>query len=111
MPEGPEARAVKSPRAYSTRFPTMVSQGGVWSSGPWGFAGTNDGNPQITAEFVAPCYYMNNYSPTGFHHFRFLVITAAYAMLCRFEQQHAKEAQFRGVLAALAPVRAASLTL
>ena len=27
MPEGPEARAVKSPRAYSTRFPTMVSQG------------------------------------------------------------------------------------
>ncbi|KAJ6344901.1 hypothetical protein OIU78_007733 [Salix suchowensis] len=32
-------------------------------------------------------------------------------MLCRFEQQHAKEAQFRGVLAALAPVRAGSLTL
>ena len=27
MPEGPEAHAVKSPRAYATRFPTMVSQG------------------------------------------------------------------------------------
>ncbi|KAF9684803.1 hypothetical protein SADUNF_Sadunf04G0156600 [Salix dunnii] len=29
------------------------------SSGPWGFGGANDGNPRITAEFVAPCYYMN----------------------------------------------------
>ncbi|KAG6629751.1 hypothetical protein I3843_14G107800 [Carya illinoinensis] len=29
------------------------------SSGHWGFAGANDGNPKITAEFVAPCYYMN----------------------------------------------------
>uniref|UniRef100_A0A6M2F9C9 Rieske domain-containing protein n=1 Tax=Populus davidiana TaxID=266767 RepID=A0A6M2F9C9_9ROSI len=27
MPEGPEAHAVKSPRAYATRSPTMVSQG------------------------------------------------------------------------------------
>ena len=26
-PEGPEARAVKSPKACATRFPTMVSQG------------------------------------------------------------------------------------
>lgn len=26
-PDGPEARAVKSPRACATRFPTMVSQG------------------------------------------------------------------------------------
>ncbi|KAE8037559.1 hypothetical protein FH972_010140 [Carpinus fangiana] len=25
------------------------------SSGHWGFAGANDGNPRITAEFVAPC--------------------------------------------------------
>jgi len=31
----------------------------VESSGSWGFAGTNDGNPRISAEFVAPCYYMN----------------------------------------------------
>lgn len=135
LPEGPEARAVKSPRACATRFPTMVSQGllFVWpdengweraqatkppmlpddfnkpefstvtiqrdlfygydtlmenvsdpshidfahhkvtgrrdrakplefkleSTGPWGFAGANDGNPRITAEFVAPCYYVN----------------------------------------------------
>ena len=29
------------------------------STGPWGFAGANDGNPRITAEFVAPCYYVN----------------------------------------------------
>nr|AGT28277.1 pheophorbide a oxygenase [Liquidambar formosana] len=133
--EGPEARAVKSPRACVTRFPTMVSQGllFVWpdekgweraqateppmlpddfekpefstvtiqrdlfygydtlmenvsdpshidfahhkvtgrrdrakplpfkleASGPWGFAGSNDGNPRITAKFVAPCYYIN----------------------------------------------------
>ncbi|KAF2321731.1 hypothetical protein GH714_001949 [Hevea brasiliensis] len=27
LPEGPEARAVKSPRACATRFPSMVSQG------------------------------------------------------------------------------------
>ncbi|KAL8501299.1 hypothetical protein ACS0TY_020734 [Phlomoides rotata] len=133
--EGPEARAVKSPRACVTRFPTMVSQGllFVWpdengweraqatippklpdefdkpefssvtiqrdlyygydtlmenvsdpshidfahhkvtgrrdrakplpfkmeASGPWGFAGANEGNPKITAKFVAPCYYLN----------------------------------------------------
>ncbi|GKV26233.1 hypothetical protein SLEP1_g35575 [Rubroshorea leprosula] len=133
--EGPEARAVQSPRACATRFPTMVSQGllFVWpdengwerakatkplmlpddfekpefstvtiqrdlfygydtlmenvsdpshidfahhkvtgrrdrakplpfrlkDSGPWGFAGANDGNPRISAKFVAPCYYMN----------------------------------------------------
>ncbi|KAJ6904508.1 hypothetical protein NC652_022503 [Populus alba x Populus x berolinensis] len=31
----------------------------VESSGSWDFAGTNDGNPRISAEFVAPCYYMN----------------------------------------------------
>ncbi|KAG6760661.1 hypothetical protein POTOM_033836 [Populus tomentosa] len=108
MPEGPEAHAVKSPRAYATRSPTMVSQDKpelsaviiqhdllycydtllenvsdpllidfshhkvigrrdrakplafkMESSGSWDFAGTNDGNPQISAEFVAPCYYMN----------------------------------------------------
>ncbi|KAL5580143.1 hypothetical protein UlMin_012585 [Ulmus minor] len=134
-PEGPEARAIKSPRACATRFPTMVSQGllFVWpdengwerakatkppmlpddfgkpefstvtiqrdlfygydtlmenvsdpshidfahhkvtgrrdrakalpfkveSSGHWGFAGANEGNPRISAEFVAPCYYIN----------------------------------------------------
>ncbi|XP_051134472.1 pheophorbide a oxygenase, chloroplastic [Andrographis paniculata] len=133
--EGPEARAVKSPRACAKRFPAMVSQGllFVWpdengweraqatkpprlpedfdkpefssvtiqrdlyygydtlmenvsdpshidfahhkvtgrrerakplpfkmeSSGHWGFAGANEGNPKISAEFVAPCYYMN----------------------------------------------------
>ncbi|KAF2300695.1 hypothetical protein GH714_015194 [Hevea brasiliensis] len=135
LPEGPEARAAKSPRACATKFPTMVSQGllFVWpdengweraqatkppmlpddfdkpefstvtiqrdlfygydtlmenvsdpshidfahhkvtgrrerakplpfkleASGPWGFAGANDGNPRISAKFVAPCYYMN----------------------------------------------------
>ncbi|KAJ4827356.1 hypothetical protein Tsubulata_044803 [Turnera subulata] len=135
QPQGPEARALKSPRACATRFPTMVSQGllFVWpdengleraqatkppmlpddfdkpefstvtiqrdlfygydtlmenvsdpshidfahhkvtgrrdrakpltfkldSSGHWGFAGANDGNPQISAKFVAPCYYIN----------------------------------------------------
>ncbi|KAJ6904530.1 LOW QUALITY PROTEIN: hypothetical protein NC652_022524 [Populus alba x Populus x berolinensis] len=109
MPEGPEAHAVNSPRAYATRSPTMVSQDNkpefstvitqhdllycydtllenvsdpslivfshhkvtgrrdiakplpfkVESSGSWDFAGTNDGNPRISAEFVAPCYYMN----------------------------------------------------
>ncbi|XP_059429848.1 pheophorbide a oxygenase, chloroplastic-like [Corylus avellana] len=134
-PEGPEARALQSPRACATRLPTMQSQGllFVWpdengleraratkpprlpdefdkpefssvtiqrdlfygydtlmenvsdpshidfahhkvtgrrdrakplafkleSSGHWGFAGANDGNPRITAEFVAPCYYIN----------------------------------------------------
>ncbi|XP_009356948.2 pheophorbide a oxygenase, chloroplastic [Pyrus x bretschneideri] len=133
--EGPEARAVRSPRACATRFPTLVSQGllFVWpdengweranatkppmlpdefskpefssvtiqrdlfygydtlmenvsdpshidfahhkvtgrrdrakplpfkleDSGPWGFSGANDGNPRITAEFIAPCYYLN----------------------------------------------------
>lgn len=31
------------------------------SRGPWGFAGANEGNPQISAKFVAPCYYMNKY--------------------------------------------------
>ncbi|CAK9176093.1 unnamed protein product [Ilex paraguariensis] len=134
-PEGPEARAVRSPRACATRFPTMVSQGllFVWpdengweraeatktpmlpddfdkpefstvtiqrdlfygydtlmenvsdpshidfahhkvtgrrdrakslpftmeSTGPWGFAGSNEDNPKISAKFVAPCYYIN----------------------------------------------------
>lgn len=29
------------------------------SSGAWGFAGSNSGNPRISAEFIAPCYYMN----------------------------------------------------
>ncbi|KAK3205883.1 hypothetical protein Dsin_019929 [Dipteronia sinensis] len=29
------------------------------ASGPWGFAGANDGNPRISAKFVAPCYYIN----------------------------------------------------
>ncbi|XP_028756889.1 pheophorbide a oxygenase, chloroplastic [Neltuma alba] len=133
--EGPEARAIRSPRACATKFPTMVSQGllFVWpdengwekagaakppllpddfekpefatvniqrdlfygydtlmenvsdpshidfahhkvtgrrdrakplpfkleGSGPWGFAGANDGNPRISSKFVAPCYYMN----------------------------------------------------
>lgn len=133
--QGPEARAVLSPRACATRFPAMVSQGllFVWpdengwerakatkppmlpddfespefstvniqrdlfygydtlmenvsdpshidfahhkvtgrrdrakplpfkleESGPWGFAGANEGNPRITAKFVAPCYYIN----------------------------------------------------
>uniref|UniRef100_A0A803MGQ3 Pheophorbide a oxygenase domain-containing protein n=1 Tax=Chenopodium quinoa TaxID=63459 RepID=A0A803MGQ3_CHEQI len=31
----------------------------VESSGPWGFAGANDDNPKISAEFISPCYYMN----------------------------------------------------
>ncbi|KAA8544142.1 hypothetical protein F0562_022222 [Nyssa sinensis] len=133
--EGPEARAVRSPRACATRFPTIVSQGllFVWpdenglerarvtkppmlpddfdkpefstvtiqrdlfysydtlmenvsdpshidfahhkvtgrrdrakplpfkmeSTGHWGFAGSNDDNPKISAKFVAPCYYIN----------------------------------------------------
>ncbi|PSR86546.1 Pheophorbide a oxygenase [Actinidia chinensis var. chinensis] len=133
--KGPEAQAVRSPRACATRFPTMVSQGllFVWpdengwerahatkppmlpdafekpefstvtiqrdlfygydtlmenvsdpshidfahhkvtgrrdrakplpfkmeSTGHWGFAGSNEGNPKISAEFIAPCYYMN----------------------------------------------------
>lgn len=29
------------------------------SSGIWGFAGSNVGNPRISAKFIAPCYYMN----------------------------------------------------
>eukprot|EP00258_Populus_trichocarpa_P048154 XP_024464173.1 pheophorbide a oxygenase, chloroplastic isoform X3 [Populus trichocarpa] len=37
----------------------------VESSGSWGFAGTNDGNPRISAEFVAPCYYMNKWFQDG----------------------------------------------
>ncbi|KAL7618156.1 hypothetical protein Lser_V15G02417 [Lactuca serriola] len=133
--EGPEARAVQSPRACATRFPTMVSQGllFVWpdengleraratqppmlpddfenpefstvtiqrdlfygydtlmenvsdpshidfahhkitgrrdrakplpfkmdSTGHWGFSGENEGNPKISAKFIAPCYYIN----------------------------------------------------
>lgn len=28
-------------------------------SGPWGFSGANEGNPRISAEFIAPCYYLN----------------------------------------------------
>lgn len=28
-------------------------------SGPWGFSGANEGNPRISAEFIAPCYYVN----------------------------------------------------
>ncbi|GMI97203.1 PHEOPHORBIDE A OXYGENASE, LETHAL LEAF-SPOT 1 HOMOLOG, ACCELERATED CELL DEATH 1 [Hibiscus trionum] len=31
----------------------------VESSGPWGFGGSNEGNPKISSKFVAPCYYMN----------------------------------------------------
>ncbi|KAL9275969.1 Pheophorbide a oxygenase, chloroplastic-like protein [Drosera capensis] len=31
----------------------------VESSGHWGFGGSNEGNPRITAKFVAPCYAMN----------------------------------------------------
>ncbi|XVF46784.1 hypothetical protein PTKIN_Ptkin03bG0056200 [Pterospermum kingtungense] len=133
--QGPEARAVQSPKACATRFPTMVSQGllFVWpdengqdrasstkppmlpddfekpefatvsiqrdlfygydtlmenvsdpshidfahhkvtgrrdrakplpfkveSRGPWGFGGSNEGNPKISTKFVAPCFYMN----------------------------------------------------
>ncbi|KAF6171562.1 hypothetical protein GIB67_018086 [Kingdonia uniflora] len=133
--EGPEARAVRSPRACATKFPTLVSQGllFVWpdengwekasntkppmlpddffspefstvtiqrdlfygydtlmenvsdpshidfahhkvtgrrdrakplpfkleTSGVLGFSGANEGNPRITAEFIAPCYYVN----------------------------------------------------
>lgn len=33
------------------------------SSGHWGFAGANDGNPRISAEFIAPCYVINKYAP------------------------------------------------
>ncbi|XP_008812326.2 pheophorbide a oxygenase, chloroplastic [Phoenix dactylifera] len=29
------------------------------SSGVWGFAGSDSGNPRISAKFVAPCYYIN----------------------------------------------------
>lgn len=133
--DGPESRAVNSPRACATKLPTMVSQGllFVWpddngwerssvtdppmlpddfdkpefatvtiqrdlyygydtlmenvadpshiefahhkvtgrrdrakplpfkmeTSDPWGFSGANDGNPCISAKFVAPCYYVN----------------------------------------------------
>ncbi|KOM50629.1 hypothetical protein LR48_Vigan08g145600 [Vigna angularis] len=133
--EGPEARALRSPKACATRFPTLVSQGllFVWpdengwekasaskppmlpddyenpefatvniqrdlfygydtlmenvsdpshidfahhkvtgrrdrakplpfkmdARGSWGFSGANEGNPKISAKFVAPCYYMN----------------------------------------------------
>ncbi|XP_073112272.1 pheophorbide a oxygenase, chloroplastic [Elaeis guineensis] len=133
--EGPEARAILSPRACVAKLPTLVSQGllFVWpdengwekaaatkppmlpedfndpsfstvtiqrdlfygydtlmenvsdpshidfahhkvtgrrdrakplpfkmeSSGVWGFAGSDSGNPRISAKFVAPCYYMN----------------------------------------------------
>ncbi|KAJ8622794.1 hypothetical protein MRB53_031323 [Persea americana] len=133
--DGPEARAVRSPRACVAKLPTMVSQGllFVWpdengweraaaskppmlpddfddpafstvtiqrdlfygydtlmenvsdpshidfahhkvtgrrdrakplpfkleSSGVRGFAGSNSGNPRISAEFIAPCYYIN----------------------------------------------------
>lgn len=133
--DGPEARAVRSPRACVAKFPTLVSQGllFVWpdengwekaaatkppmlpedfddpsfstvtiqrdlfygydtlmenvsdpshidfahhkvtgrrdrakplpfkmeSTGAWGFAGSDSGNPRISAKFVAPCYYMN----------------------------------------------------
>lgn len=133
--EGPEARAVQSPRACATSFPTLVSQGllFVWpdengleratatkppmlpddfknpefstvtiqrdlfygydtlmenvsdpshidfahhkvtgrrdrakplpfkmdSNGHWGFSGENEGNPKISAKFIAPCYYIN----------------------------------------------------
>nr|DAD28607.1 TPA_asm: hypothetical protein HUJ06_030075 [Nelumbo nucifera] len=135
LPEGPEASAIRSPKACATRLPTLVSQGllFVWpdengwerasatkppmlpddfddpsfstvtiqrdlfygydtlmenvsdpshidfahqqvtgrrdkakpltfkmeSSGVWGFSGSNDGNPRITAKFLAPCYAMN----------------------------------------------------
>ncbi|XP_065866684.1 pheophorbide a oxygenase, chloroplastic [Euphorbia lathyris] len=31
----------------------------VEANGAWGFAGANDGNPRISAKFVAPCYYIN----------------------------------------------------
>lgn len=134
-PTGPEARALRSPRATVARLPTLVSQGllFVWpdengwekasqtqppllpddfydpnfstvtiqrdlfygydtlmenvsdpshidfahhkvtgrrdrakplpfkleSSGVWGFAGSNSGNPRISAKFVAPCYAIN----------------------------------------------------
>ncbi|CAD5175817.1 unnamed protein product [Musa acuminata subsp. malaccensis] len=133
--EGPEARAVRSPRSCAVKFPTLVSQGMlfVWpdengwekaaatnppmlpaefddpnfstvtiqrdlfygydtlmenvsdpshidfahhkvtgrrdrarplpfkleSSGAWGYAGSDAGNPRISAKFVAPCYVMN----------------------------------------------------
>ncbi|WOL07429.1 pheophorbide a oxygenase, chloroplastic [Canna indica] len=133
--EGPEARAVRSPRSCAIKFPTLVSQGllFVWpdengwkkaasteppmlpaefddpnfstvtiqrdlfygydtlmenvsdpshiefahhkvtgrrdrarplafkleSSGAWGYAGSDSGNPRITAKFIAPCYVMN----------------------------------------------------
>ncbi|XP_029153611.1 uncharacterized protein [Arachis hypogaea] len=32
------------------------------SSGPLGFAGANEGNPRVRNKFIAPCYYMNNFS-------------------------------------------------
>ncbi|XP_072985901.1 pheophorbide a oxygenase, chloroplastic [Typha latifolia] len=133
--EGPEARAVRSPRACVIKFPTLVSQGllFVWpdekgwekaaatkppmlpedldnpafstvtiqrdlfygydtlmenvsdpshiefahhkvtgrrdrakplpfkleSSGVWGYSGSNEGNPRISAKFIAPCYALN----------------------------------------------------
>ncbi|KAG5238020.1 Pheophorbide oxygenase [Salix suchowensis] len=81
---------------------------------------------------VAPCYYMNKNGILWICSFNMLIAPGKtclfvcsaqnffqftmpwsvwWQMLCRFEQQHAKEAQFRGVLAALAPVRAGSLTL
>ncbi|EFJ23274.1 hypothetical protein SELMODRAFT_174928 [Selaginella moellendorffii] len=31
----------------------------VDSRGPWGFSGANSDTPKITAEFLAPCYYIN----------------------------------------------------
>ncbi|XP_072054762.1 uncharacterized protein [Arachis hypogaea] len=32
---------------------------GMDSSGPWGFARANEGNPRVRSKFIAPCYYMN----------------------------------------------------
>lgn len=29
------------------------------ANGHWGFSGENEGNPKISAKFIAPCYYIN----------------------------------------------------
>jgi len=53
--------------------------------GPWGFTGSNNDTPKITAGFYPPCYYYNKYVSVLCCHDFILLLEK---MTCRFHKEH-----------------------